>query len=52
MNCRNASGQSPNKGMQQSRNKRVGFACKFTHGLLMPAVRPCAGVPVGEKSAT
>ena len=25
-----------NKGMQQSRNKRAGFACKYTHGLLMP----------------
>jgi hypothetical protein len=24
--------------MQQSRNKRAGFACKFTHGLLMPDV--------------
>ncbi len=24
------------KGMQQSRNKRAGFACNFTHGLLMP----------------
>ena len=24
--------------MQQSRNKRAGFACKFTHGLLMPVV--------------
>jgi len=30
------------KGMQQSRNKRAGFACKFTHGLLMPNVRPLA----------
>ena len=26
--------------MQQSRNKRAGFACEFTHGLLMPNVRP------------
>jgi len=25
--------------MQQSRNKRAGFACKFPHGLLMPNVR-------------
>lgn len=24
--------------MQQSRNKRAGFACKFTHGLLIPSV--------------
>jgi len=28
----------PNKCMQQSRNKQAGYACKFTHGLLMQNV--------------
>jgi len=27
-----------NKGMQQSRNKRAGFACEFNYGLLMQNV--------------